>query len=158
MKKVILLLVLLSSVSAFSFSDTWAIGGAFNYGFTGSTQGAVLELKTPFLPLMFGIGFSGNQDNWSLSVTGDYWFFQKTLGGPVKIYIGIGGYVRINNYYDSTYFGVGARIPIGLQIFIIEPLEFFIEAVPNLGVDFRDTVYFPDFSFGASVGIRFWIK
>ena len=75
----------------------------------------------------------------------DYWLFNPKLEWPVKAYIGIGG-----NFQFGDNFGIGARFPLGLQLFFARYFELFGELVP--GIQFSQD---PGFDLDAGIGLRF---
>ncbi len=85
----------------------------------------------------------------------DYWFYSNTLKDPVKWYIGLGGKLQYftNNKEKDTNgnIGIGLRVPIGLQFYIIKNLELFGEVVPGMA-------FIPgtDFDIDAGIGIRYY--
>ena len=75
----------------------------------------------------------------------------KRIDGIFYWYLGPGLYVGAG----TGYLGLGIRVPIGLQIFIIEPLELFIEAAPRFGLGLSP-LDFPQVGIMAAIGFRFW--
>ena len=129
-----------------------AIGGAFNLSLLGGVYpGGALTVKLPKLPMVIGVGATIGSGNVNIGITADWWLYQAPLFGIVSIYIGPGLYVAISQSVQ-----IGARIPVGFQIFIIEPLELFLELAPQIGVGIGDPVSFPEFGIMGAVGFRFW--
>jgi hypothetical protein len=157
MKKIVLIVVLLSVVSAgsmFAASHTgWSIGAAFYLTWTQSAAptGAALCVKFPSLPIMFGFSAIFGYYYTTIGVTVDWWAFQTHLVGPVDLYIGPGLFLLI----DTSPYGYvdgGLRIPVGFQIFIVPAFEIFLE--PALAIHVMPVL--PTFGFMASIGLRFW--
>jgi hypothetical protein len=151
--------------------------------------GAALSLKAPALPVYWGLNLKIGSDYFSAGATGDFYFLDGLLI-PIKgndgfgYFIGVGGYLGFGrwrggsyswqgrNYnYGRTSLGLGARIPVGLNVVIpVSKIKFeaFLDVVPSLGLDFffwdrdyidrvgnRDVVGF-GFNIGGEFGIRVW--
>ncbi len=156
MKKIIILILLLTVFTAVNVSAL-AIGGAFSINILDAAiPGGALSLKLDQLPLMWGIGFSIGGSGFNVGITGDWWLYHSPLFSIVSLYIGPGGYVKINSSNDNIAVDLGARIPVGLQIFPIKPLELFLEIAPSIGIDIGQSVTFPRWGLQGAVGFRFW--
>lgn len=146
--------VLILAVPAFS----WGIGGTFGFG--GNTLGAGLSLKLDNLPLL-GIEAAGNEDNFRLGVTADYWLVHAPLIDFLSFYAGPGVYGRLNltGRTDGSSVDIGLRVPVGINAYLLNgTLEFFFEWAPTFGVGFND-FDFPRFGFlNFAGGFRFWFK
>ena len=150
MKKRILIGVVLIVVMAapvFSFG----IGGAFSLGFAGGTvgPGAMVSLKLDEFPAVIGVGASFGGGNFQFGATADWWLWSTNLVSILDMYIGPGLFLEIG----TNNFGIGVRIPIGLQAFIIDPLELFLELAPTIGFSGGT---FPAFGLQGAFGFRFW--
>jgi len=172
MKKIILVLLfaLILSVSAFAHPGGWGIGivGQYNLAWDGfeGARGVALSLKTPGIPIFWGINADFRQDGFGVSLTGDrYLYFVR--GRTTGLYMGIGAYAGVvsvsRDPIEWTSARVGGRIPIGLYIFPISFFEFFVSVVPSLGVgiyfgDHPDRFHFPEGGLGMDIGIRFWLR
>ncbi len=152
-KKVLLLvLVLLIVVTMSSFAI--GIGAAGTFGWSGtSMSGGFLTLKVDDWPLL-GLDFSGYTNYIRLGVTADWWMANENLSGMLNWYWGVGGYGRVI-LSSATSFGVGVRVPIGLNMFIIDPLELFLEAAPSVGVGIGSS-FGLDWGVQGALGFRFW--
>ena len=149
----ILLMLIIASVSSFAFG----IGGAFAFepfGGTRAYNGGALSFKINDWPLI-AIQASGSDGIFNIGATADWWMYHEPLVGILSLYAGPGGYgyASIGN---NVNFDLGLRVPIGLQIFPIEPLELFLEAAPSFGVTLGDNFDFPRFGLQSAVGFRFW--
>jgi hypothetical protein len=150
MKKITLiaiLLVVLTSGSAFAESG-WAIGLGYNFNLEGSGSPGLL-LKIPKIPLMFGIQYNF-EENGYLGISADWWAYTTHLTGMLYLYLGPGVWVTFTTGGDSD-FHLGMRIPVGLRLFPIKPLELFLE--PALVLEFLPSL---DPRFAAQIGFRFW--
>jgi hypothetical protein len=154
MKKTVIaiLLVLLigTSVSALG------IGASFGYDYfylPGSN--AMLSLKLDQYPFIFGVGLAITSSSINFGFTADYWLLNDKLFDigdiNVKWYFGPGLYVGLS---DSFFAGV--RVPIGLNAFVLKPLELFVELTPTLAIQINP-LYFPKFGIGSNIGFRFWL-
>jgi hypothetical protein len=152
MKKIIFIALLFSILmtgSLFAQHTGWSIGAAFYFGFAdnASATGAMLCVKFPTVPIMFGLSAVFGTP-LAFGITADWWLFQTHLVGPVELYIGPGLFFRIADTYP--YFGI--RIPVGFQIFIVKAFEIFLE--PALAIQIVPN--FPTFGLQACIGFRFW--
>lgn len=132
-----------------------------NYGYSGSGGGASVAFKLDEVPLYFAANVSGGQYyGFGAGLTGDYWFFDKTITKelPIKWFFGVGFYAAFYSQ-TGTSLSVGARLPIGVNAFfadnVVEP---YLMIAPQLGVAFGDNWHFPDWSLPLALGVRFWIK
>jgi hypothetical protein len=156
MKRVLLILVVLLAFAVPSiFAE--AVGGGLSYGLdTGTGGGTFLFSIDPVPFTMVGINIRMSGDNLTLGLTDDYWIANKTLSGIFKYYVGIGFYAGLGTGGDQIAFDLGVRAPIGLQAFILDPLELFIEIAPAAGFTLSPVFSFPNFGFQGLVGARFW--
>ena len=133
----------------------FASGGAGAPGY-----GPTFMFKIPGFPPMFGLSFNLSSTVFNLGVTADWWLFKPTLAtGAVDLclYIGPGLYGSFTFASSYANIGLGLRIPVGLQLFIIEPLEIFFELAPAIGVGgIGQTIYFPAWGIQGNLGFRFW--
>ncbi|MFA7568040.1 MAG: hypothetical protein WCY01_13520 [Alkalispirochaeta sp.] len=83
--------------------------------------------------------------NNRLHLHADVWLLNRTLADPIDWYLGVGGKVLLLS--DDVY--VGARLPLGLQWYVLPNLELFGEVVPGLQV-----VPSTGFDIDAGLGIR----
>lgn len=154
MKKIILVVFILSVLAVgngFAANNGWSIGAGFYFGFanSASAEGAMLDLKFPGLPVMFGFSAVFGSP-LIIGITADWWLFQTHLVGPVDLYIGPGLFLRIDTGFAQPYFGI--RVPVGFQIFIVKAFEIYFEPA----IAFQIVPDFPTLGFQASVGFRFW--
>jgi hypothetical protein len=173
MKKLVLTLVLLMilSVSAFAGHPSgWGIGivGQYNLGWDGfdSALGAALSLKTPKIPLYWGINLNMRNNYFSSTLTGDYYFLDSTLVNDVNFgcYVGIGfyaGFYHVGGDNNYNGLGAGARLPIGIYIIPVKFFEVFLDVAPSLGLGFNFgdefEIKIPSGGLGLDIGFRFWI-
>ncbi len=155
MKKKVLLLALVLIVIASASSFAIGIGGAGTYGWgsDNGVSGGFLTLKLDELPLL-GIDFSASTNYISLGATADWWMANENLAGMLNWYWGLGGYGRVT-LADPVSFAIGARMPIGLNMFILDPLELFIEAAPSVGIGIGSSIGL-DWGVQGALGFRFW--
>ena len=150
MKKILLIaLVIIVLGGTYSHARGLAIGGAFGIPAVGSLpMGVLLSVKIPQIPFLLGIGYSFNA---GLGVTADWWLYQSHLVGILNLYVGPGLYLNVSNSFQ-----LGVRVPIGIQIWPITPLELFLEVAPTVGFIEPTGVQIPSFGLQGSVGFRFW--
>ena len=70
----------------------------------------------------------------------------------MDLYVGPGLYTVIG----SNVFDLGVRVPVGIHMYVIDPLELFLEIAPALGVGLSGGFEFPRFDVQGAVGFRFW--
>lgn len=156
MKKKVLLLVLvlllLASVSTFAIG----IGAAGTYGWStdNGLYGGFLTLKLDDLPLL-GIDVASGTNYLRIGATADWWQLNKNLSGMLNWYWGLGAYGRVT-LADPVSFALGARLPIGLNMYILDPLELFIEAAPSVGIGIGNSSVGLDWGVQGALGFRFW--
>ena len=157
MKKATLILALsliVSVVPVFSFGIGAAFGVDGALGVDGTVgPGALLSFRLDSYPAVFGLGFSTGGGSFSLGATADWWLYNASLISILSLYVGPGVYLDLNIYDGNVAFGAGVRVPVGLQAWIIEPLELFFEVAPTFGLKNGD---FPAFGVQGAVGFRFW--
>jgi hypothetical protein len=100
---------------------------------TGSGGGLGLSLKYGSFPV---IGLEWNLVEKSSSFGGsvDYWIVNRPLTGIMYYYLGIGAFVGITSGNPSGKVNFGGRVPLGLQIFPLDPLELFLEISPMITI------------------------
>ena len=129
-----------------------------NEGIHVTESEAAITFKIPSVPIIFstdvildGYKFEG------LQLAGDWWFKNKSLKGELYYYYGLGGAVSVRfpnlSFYD---FEIGARGVAGLNIYIYEPLEVYIQCAlqPSLAV-YSDRLGF-SMPTPLSLGLRYW--
>ncbi len=146
-KVLILTVALLLVVAASGFS--LGLGLAYGLSPLGGlpANNVLFSAKFDQLPFLMGLTFS-LQDPFRFGMTADWWMVQQPLAGIVNFYAGPGLYTGIS----GGSFDIGARIPLGLNIYPINVLELFLEVAPAIA--FLPT--FPDVGLQAAVGFRFW--
>lgn len=89
-----------------------------------------------------------------IDATLDFWIINDDFIEFFDWYLGVGlrTGIKINQGNDNTsIFALAVRVPIGLQWWIIENLELFVEAAPGVAI-------LPSFGFdaGGGIGIRYF--
>ena len=96
-------------------------------------------------------------NNNSFQLNGDYWIIDEELGKGVNWYLGVGARFFIgtggNKTDPVTIIGLGLRVPVGLNYYIIPELEVFLEYVPGFNI-LPATAYDHDYG----IGIRYHFK
>ena len=156
MRKVVIIIIVLTVLS-FGNLFAFGIGGSFTLNVMESgTQGAALSVKLDQLEPILGMSFSSGEDSFSLGLTADWWMYRSPLIGIINIYAGPGFFMNVANANDDTLVDLGLRIPVGFQVFPLDPLELFLEFAPSVGVQFSNPVTFPNWSVQGAFGFRFW--
>ncbi|MBN1897938.1 MAG: DUF3996 domain-containing protein [Spirochaetes bacterium] len=147
--KLRLLLIALMAVFIISFMGTTA--QASN---SGTGIGIIIGEPTG-LSLKFGnfpvLGIAWSFDEY-IHLHCDYWLKNAYLGGPFDWFIGVGGKLLIYESGKDDNIGLGLRIPIGLQLFVVDNLEIFGEVAPGILL-----IPNTDFDIDAGIGLRFYI-
>lgn len=159
MKKQILVLsfilvFFLLATSAFALGLGVSAGLPIGQGMPGNN--VMVSLKLDNFPLLIGAGAQIGSHYSSIGLTLDYWIANKALTGPLNWYIGAGAYGIIGLGSPSSL-DIGARIPIGLNLFVFDGvLELFTELAPALGVGISDPLRFPVLGVQSAFGFRIW--
>jgi hypothetical protein len=153
MKKIaVLSVIMLIIISASAFSLGIGLATGLNVG-DGMPSNLMLSLKLDQLPFLLGVALDFD-DPFFLGLTADWWAFNENLTGPLNFYAGPGLYTAIRGGEPATI-SLGARVPLGLNVFLLDFFELFIEVAPTLG-------FLPDFGIPGSLGLqaaagfRFW--
>lgn len=173
MKKLVLVLTmgLFLSTAAFADHDGLGIGlilggggGFFGVGFSPG-----LSLKTPALPIFWGIYAGLGSNHFGVTVTGDFYIVDKSLvsstatseDGTYKVrldwYFGLGGAVSLNSWHNNFGLGLGLRIPIGLSWHVVTPFEIALGLAPTFGIYLASYSSFW-WDINAELVFRLWVK
>lgn len=164
MKKALFIALIVLTVSGTSLFSL-AVGGAWTFGVSNGDVGggsAVFLLSHDSIPgTMLGLSFAANDGMTSIEIYDDWWLYKKSLGGPFHLALGPGFYVGGTFTDDANTFDLGGRVAVDLRAFVLDPLEFFFEWAPMVGVSglggSSDTVSFPNWTFNRiALGFRFW--
>lgn len=151
MKSRVLVIVLLLILITTATVSATGLGAAFGLPLGGLPgTNVMLSAKIDQLPLL-GLGFTLGQEVFTFGLTADWWVLNNNLFSFVNYYLGPGLYVAYNN---NVF--LGARLPVGLNIFPIKNFELFIEIAPTLALQFSDPIHFPVFGAQGAFGLRFW--
>lgn len=149
-----ILLVLLATGLSFAKDAKWAVGGEFGLSAMGGLpNSALLSVRFPNIPVMFGIGAQVGENTFNMALLMDWWLWHQHLVGILDIYAGPGLFVRL-----PEPFVFGGRVPIGLQIWPLGTslLELFLELAPGITFLGSQGVQIPNFILQAGFGFRFW--
>ena len=104
--------------------------GGLRLGLEFGNPHAVIIIRPA--PLDFRIGYSFTE-NGNLFFSVDYRIVNAyQIVDFLHFFLGVGAYAEI--FFDPTDFSLGARIPVGLQVFLIDNvLELFLEVAPTVG-------------------------
>jgi hypothetical protein len=132
---------------------TW-YGDWYGHGYGGGA----LSLKIPKVPVFWGISMGFDNNYFSIGLSGDYYFIDRTLVPKAFLhwYLGAGGWVSFYGSDNYARLSLGARLPIGLSFQPLDFLEIFLEIAPSLGVQLID-LRFPAGGWPISLGIRVWL-
>jgi hypothetical protein len=146
-KAVVLALVLILACAAGASAFEIGIGAEYLFYTPGLASNALLSLRAWPAPFQLGLGFAPGP---RFSITGDWWLKAGGISGsPLGYYVAVGGFVTLPGV------AFGARIPLGLQLWLLgDLLELFIEAVPYAGLFVTPTTGI--YGVGLGAGFRFW--
>ena len=154
-KVALLVLVLLIGAAAAGFGATWGVGASFGIDAIGGLPNqAMLSVKVPQLPILWGLGLQVGEDQANLGLTADWWLYTTNLFSFVNLYVGPGLYTALPEPFE-----LGGRVPIGLNAYPVDVFELFLEVAPTLVlISDRDGINIPDFAVQGAFGFRFWFN
>lgn len=117
----------------------------------GFGNGALFSFKVPQEPIIFGIGFRISSTSFNISATADWWMKKQKINELFNLYLASGFYLGAGN----GQIGLGLRVPVGLQISVLDPLDLFFEAAPRFGIGVNP-LSFPEVGLMLAAGFRFW--
>lgn len=159
MKKKLIVLGMVLLLTGSSEIFAFGLGIQFN-GNAGEifTPGVALTFKLDSVPLVFAANWYFGDDS-EIGLTGDYWILNDKLVNvgsvPLNWFFGLGFYANAV-FADEFAFNGGARIPIGLNMFIAKKIEPFLQIAPSFGVDLLPSIAASKIFFPISAGCRFW--
>jgi hypothetical protein len=116
---------------------------------TGTGGGAGLTLRCGSFPVI-GLEWNFMPHASVLGGSLDGWLVNQLLAERLSYYMGIGAYAAATGTSNPSVFTFGGRIPIGLQLFPVDPLEIFLELSPMI-------VFLPAIDWTVSVRLGFRI-
>ncbi len=157
-KKVLGLIAALMLVCVGTAAADAAVGlqGGYNAGASGSA-GVDLTFKVSNLDAVFAANLGiGNSQIYSVGVTADWWAQNAKLAGMVHYYWGPGVSVGLYDF-NAIGFYAAFRAVLGVNVFVIDPLELYAQAAWQPGVYIHDGgVNFELAKFPINFGFRFW--
>ena len=150
---VVLVLALLMLAAVTGMSDTWGVGASFGIDALGGLpEQAMLSLKVPQVPVLWGVGAQIGNDQFNLGLTGDWWLYNENLFSFINLYVGPGLYAALPEPFE-----LGGRVPVGINAYPVDVFEIFFEVAPTLlFVSDRGGVSIPEFAVQGAFGFRFW--
>jgi hypothetical protein len=153
MKKILIisgvfLMLLVGTAAAKGMSGIGLYGNLVGNG-TGAGGGIGLTLKLDSFPVI-GLEWNFLPHSSIFGGSVDWWIVNQPLVGIFAYYVGIGGYVAVTTVNSANTFNFGGRVPIGLQLFPIDPLEIFLEVSPMI-------IFVPTIDWTVSVRLGFRI-
>ncbi len=148
------LLAALSSATP-ALGQEWGVGLSLEVSPLGGLPGsdAMLSVKTPELPITFGVGARLTREEFQFGMTADWILIRENLFSFVNVYVGPGLYLSLPDRLD-----LGGRVPIGLNAFPAEWLELFLEIAPRLAFISDGGIDIPDVGLQSGFGFRFWFE
>jgi hypothetical protein len=126
--RVLTVVMVLLAVSAAGVSAKSS--GGLRLGLEFGNPHAVLIIRPS--PFDFKIGYNFASPGY-LFLSADYRIIDRyRIVDFLHFFLGLGAYTQI--YFEPTDFSLGARIPLGLQVFLLDNvLELFLEVAPTVG-------------------------
>jgi len=154
-KVILFVLVLLLATAAMGVADTWGVGASFGIDALGGLPNqAMLSVKAPQLPILWGIGAQIGEDQTNIGLTADWWLYTTNLFSFVNLYVGPGLYTALPDPFE-----LGGRVPVGFNAYPVDVFEIFLELAPTLVlVSDREGINIPDFALQGAFGFRFWFN
>ncbi len=160
-KFLIVFAALVVSVSAGLFASG-TVGIGVQGGYVPSPHGygdTAITFKIPNVPPVFAVnvGIWGNQVH-RVGATADWWLANPNIVGVLNWYYGPGlaagatFNVRGDRACDLY---VGGRFVVGLNAWIVDFLEIYLQAAGQVGIDTSNDHVF-DWAVPVNLGIRFW--
>ena len=151
MKKVLLFSCLFLLMTAgLAFSKTKSSIGLYGNmvgNSTGAGGGLGLTFKYDMFPII-GMEWVYLKNSSMVGGSLDWWLVNQPMTGAFSYYIGVGGYGAVTANNSTNTFNFGGRIPVGLQIFPMDPVEVFLEASPMI-------IFVPTLDWTVSVRLGF---
>lgn len=159
-KFIAVLAVLFFAVCTGSFAASSKVGIGVQGGYVATSNGyghAALTFKIPKVPPVFAVnaGIWGGQLH-RLGATADFWLGNPNITGALNFFYGPGLAVGAT-FNTNQPFGVyvGGRFVVGLNAYIVDFLEVYVQAAAQLGIDTTNSNIF-DWGIPLNAGIRFW--
>lgn len=153
-KIVTLALLLVALLAVGATAETFGVGGAFAIDALGGLpNSAMLSIKVPQLPILWGVGAQLGGGTFNLAMTADWWLYETNLISFIGLYVGPGLYLRLPDNFE-----IGGRIPVGLNAFPLEFLELFAELAVAHPFWSEGGLVIPSFRLQGAFGFRFWFN
>lgn len=138
------------------------VGGAFAWGIGIQGGGgfpdygnAAITFKLDTVPFVFATNFTF-RDGFGVGLTGDYWFLNDNIVGPLNWFIGAGAGISLGGFNDNLILGLEGRLPIGLNMYLVDGfIEPYVQVVPSVGLNVLPQIGLR-WGFAGNIGIRFW--
>ena len=156
MKKlyVLVLLSLLCIGSAFAKIGIGA-QGEYTFGNMPAFTSVELTFKSSKTPLVLGLDFDFAKDFYGIGLDVDYWLANPKLVSMLKFYVAPGLTTAVYNFADDISFYIASRLALGLNVFVIDELEIYLQTAAELGYSNYDGSGFA-FHVPIGGGIRVW--
>ena len=159
MNKKIFIVAALLMVVCVGGAFAWGIGIQGGSGFPEYGNLAV-TFKLDTVPLVFATNFTFD-GGFGIGLTGDYWFLNDNIVGPLNWFIGAGAGISLGGFDDNFILGLEGRLPIGLNMYLVDGfIEPYLQVVPSVRLNILPRIggSFPEdfLGFAANLGIRFW--
>lgn len=154
MNKKILIVAALLMVVCVGGAFAWGIGiqGGGGYPEYGN---AAITFKLDTVPFVFATNFTF-RDGFGIGLTGDYWFLNDNIVGPLNWFIGAGAGISLGGFNDNLILGLEGRLPIGLNMYLVDGfIEPYVQVVPSVGLNVLPEIGLR-WGFVGNIGIRFW--
>ena len=149
-------LVVLGSTGAFASAAIGLQGGYSPAGDYAGFNGA-LTFKLSSVPAVFAanVSMSGNELN-SIALQGDWWVSNPKLAGMFHYFYGPGFAVGVYGVSSNPGLYAAFRAVGGVNLFVVKPLELYLQAAWQPGVYVGNTLSWDGLCFPIQFGFRFW--
>ena len=155
MKKIVLVLALVTIIGAGTAFADFGIGLHGGYGGLGGGAGLNLAFSNLYIYVdAFGLGGSG------MNISGAVDFIQFFDG---NIAAGLGWYVRLGiaaglwGFDEELGLAAAVRVPVGLSWKPISSIELFLQIQPQVGLQILPDIGLWANFWGGNLGFRFWL-
>lgn len=155
-------LALVAVSGVFAASGRIGNSGKFGIGVQGGFNpivlngGAAITFKIPNVPPVFAVdvGISSNGIS-SVGATADWWIANPNITGPLNWFYGPGLALGGSWWNDGAVFYAGARLVAGLQVWVVDFAEIYLQAAAQIGIE-AGSNFGLHLAIPLNVGLRFW--
>lgn len=134
MKKFSVLFLFLALCAGSAFAKVGiGVQGEYTFGNMSGFTSVEATFKSSKTPLVFGVDFDFAKDFYGIGLDVDYWLANPKLFSMLKWYLGPGITGTIYNSDGDISFYIASRLVLGLNVFVIDELEIYLQTAAELG-------------------------